>query len=55
MHWVHAMLNLGMLIGDGFQKDEGDEVGQGEKKSQGRKEKRDEEKEIEYLQAHGGE
>ena len=49
------MLDLGMLIEDGFQKDGGDEVGQGEKKSQGRKEKKGEEKEIEYLQAHGGE
>ena len=54
VHWVHAMLDLGMLIGDGFQKDGGDEVGQGEKKSQG-KEKKEEEKEIEYLQAHGRE
>ena len=49
------MLDLGMLIEDRFQKDGGDEVGQEEKKSQGRKEKREEEKEIEYLQAHGGE
>ena len=37
MHWVHAVLDLGMLIGDGFEQDEGAKVGQGEKKSQGRK------------------
>ena len=36
VHWVHAMLDLGMLIGDGFQKDGGDEVGQGVKKRQQR-------------------
>ena len=33
------------FIGVGFEKDEGDEDGQGEKKSQGRSEKREEEKE----------
>ena len=43
-----------MLIGDGFEQDGGAEVGQGEKKSQGRKEKREDEKEIEYLPARGG-
>ena len=55
MHRVHAVLDLGMLIGDRFEQDKGAEVGQGEKKSQGRKEKREEEKEIEYLPMRGGE
>ena len=49
------MLNLVMLIGDGFEQERGAEIGQGEKKSQGRKEKREEEKEIKYLSVRGGE
>ena len=49
MHRVNAVLDLGMLIGDGFEQDKGAKVGQGEKKSQGRKEKREEEKEIRVL------
>ena len=53
MHQVHVVLNLGMLIGDGFEQERGAEVGQGKKKSHGRKEKREEEKEIEYLSVHG--
>ena len=54
MHRVHVLPNLGMLIRDGFEQDGGAEVGQREKKSQGRKEKREDEKEIEYLPARGG-
>ena len=55
MHRLHAVLDLGMLIGDGFEQDGGAKVGQGEKKSQERKEKRKKEKEIKYLPARGAE